>query len=53
MVSNLTQVASLVQDARDTADLMHNTYIRIKLDRALEVLAKVEVEFNRQDNEFV
>lgn len=49
MVDSLTQVASLVQDARDVADLMHNTYIRIKLDKALEVLAKAEVEFNKQE----
>lgn len=51
--SHLTKAVSLVQEARDTADLVHSTFIRIKLDRALEVLAKVEVEFNRQNNEFV
>jgi hypothetical protein len=51
--SQLTKAVSLVQEARDTANLLHNTFVRIKLDKALEMLAIIEVEFNRQENEFV
>jgi len=35
----------IVEEARDTAALLHSTYIRIQLEQALEVLAKAEVEF--------
>ena len=39
----------IVEEARDTAALLHSTYIRIQLEQALEVLALVEVEFNKQE----
>ncbi len=53
MDSELNKAVSLVQEARDTANLLHNTFVRVKLDKALELLAIIEVEFNRQDNEFI
>jgi len=41
-----------VEEARDTAALLHSTYVRIQLEQALEVLALVEIKLNTIDNEF-
>ena len=43
----------IVEEARDTAALLHSTYVRIQLDQALEVLALVEIKLNTIDNEFI
>ena len=42
----------IVEEARDTAALLHSTFIRIQLEQALEVLALVEIKLNIIDDEF-
>ena len=48
-MNEFRKAVRIVEEARDTAALLHSTFIRIQLEQALEVLAKAEVEFNKQE----
>jgi len=43
-MTELQKAVALVEYARDTAELLHSTFVRVKLDEALAHLYKVEVE---------
>ena len=43
-MTKLQKAVALVEDARDTAEILHSTFVRIKLDEALAYLYKVQVE---------
>ncbi len=43
-MTELQKAVALVEYARDTAELLHSTFVRVKLDEALAHLYKVQVE---------
>lgn len=43
-MTELQKAVALVEYARDTAEILHSTFVRIKLDEALACLYKVQVD---------
>ena len=43
-MTELQKAVALVEYARDTAEILHSTFVRIKLDQALAHLYNVQVE---------